>query len=154
MLSTERMSSMSKDQQLLPISILDELDPHSVGHDLLRYISLPQLLGQEAETLLYYMGKNLARTLDIKTLEDIYYIYDKLGWGRLELIKERRRSLTFSLMADTVVRRLKAPFHTDFRLEAGFLAEAIQIIYGSECECTEKVHKKIHQIQFKVVYTS
>lgn len=154
MFTLERMSSMLKEQQLLPLTVLDELDHQSVGYDVLRYISLPQLLGQETHTILYYMGKNLARTLDIQTVEDIYFIFDKLGWGRLELIKERRKSLTFTLMADAVVHRLKAPFQTEFRFEAGFLAEAIHTIYGTECECSEEINHKIHQIQFKVIYIS
>jgi len=143
---------MVKKQQLLPVSLLTDLDSQTVGYDVLRYISLPQLLGQETDTLLYYMGRNLARAFDIKTLEDVYFMFDKLGWGRLEPMKERKNSIVFSLMADAVVKRLKAPFPTEFRLEAGFLAEAMQLIHNCECECTESVQRNVHQIQFKVVY--
>lgn len=144
---------MSEKQNLLSTSLLDELSTSGAGYDVLRYISLPELLGSEANTLLYFMGKNLARRLISHTLEDIYHIYDRLGWGRLELVKEQKKSLTFHLMADSVVHRLKAPINAEFRLEAGFLAESIQVVKGKPCECVEEINRKIHQIQFKVIYT-
>lgn len=144
---------MSKENAAISISRLDELHTNGAGYDVLRYVGLPDLFGKEANTLLYFMGKNLARKIDINSLEDIYYTYEKLGWGRLELVKEKRSSLTFNLMADAIVHRLKGPFETEFRLEAGFLAKSIQKIKDTECECTEEINHKIHQVQFKVFYT-
>ncbi|WP_373892996.1 YslB family protein [Virgibacillus sp. CBA3643] len=145
---------MAQKQDSLSVSQLDELHTAGAGYDVLRYIGLPEVLGTQSNTLLYFMGRNLARKLDIKALEDIYYIFDKLGWGNLELIKEKRKELVFHLMADAVVQRLNASFHTEFRLEAGFLAEAIQMINEKECECVEAVNHKIHQIEFTVIYTT
>lgn len=136
------------------ISLLSQLHTSGAGYDVLRYICLPKLLGTEANTILYFMGKELARSFNIQTINDIYEVSDKLGWGKMELIKERRNSITFTLMADAVFHRLKAPLKLDFRLEAGFVAESIRMIKGVECECTEKINHKIYQIQFKVVYTN
>ncbi|MBY7143223.1 YslB family protein [Virgibacillus sp. NKC19-3] len=144
---------MAQKKESLSVSQLDELHTAGAGYDVLRYISLPEILGKESNTLLYFMGRNLARKLDIKAIEDIYYIFDKLGWGNLELIKEKRKELVFHLMADAVVQRLNASFETEFRLEAGFLAEAIQMINERECECVEAINHKIHQIEFTVIYT-
>jgi len=144
---------MAKKQEPISLSLLDELHTSGAGYDVLRYISLPELLGSESNTLLYFMGRNLARKLDIKAIEDISYIYEKLGWGKIELVKEKRKELIFHLMADAVVQRLKSSLDAEFRLESGFLAEAIQIIKGTECECTEEINHKIHQIEFRVVYT-
>lgn len=144
---------MVQKQESLSVSQLDELHTTGAGYDVLRYISLPEVLGTQTNTLLYFMGRNLARKLDIKALEDIYYIFDKIGWGNLELIKEKRKELVFHLMADAVVQRLNASFDTEFRLESGFLAEAIQMINERECECVEAVNHKIHQIEFTVIYT-
>lgn len=143
---------MSKKQDL-SISLLNELQTSGAGYDVLRYISLPHLLGPEADTIFYFMGKDLARSLNIKSADELYYAADKLGWGRLELVKENKRSLTFNLMADAVFLRLQASFDVDFRLEAGFIAEAVRMINGIECECTEKINAKIHQVEFKVYYT-
>ncbi|ASN05063.1 YslB family protein [Virgibacillus necropolis] len=145
---------MSKNQQVYSTSLLEELHTAGAGYDVLRYISLPELLGRESDTLLYFMGRNLARKLTFDTIEDIYYIFEKLGWGKLELIKNKRKELTFSLMSDSVVNRLKASFEADFRLEAGFLAEAIQQLKETEAECTEEINKKIMQVNFSVLVTS
>lgn len=145
---------MSKKQKSLSISQLDNIHTAGAGYDILRYVSLPDILGTESKTLLYFAGKNLVRKLDITTMEDIYQAFEKLGWGRLELIKERKKELVFHLMADSVVQRLKAPFDIDFRLEAGFLAEAMQQLKDIECECTEEINYKIHQVEFSVLYTT
>ncbi|HLS20290.1 MAG TPA: DUF2507 domain-containing protein [Bacillota bacterium] len=144
---------MTKKQQLIPLTALNKLDSQTVGHDILRYVSLPKLLGQEAETILYYMGKNLARSFDINSLDDVHFIFEKLGWGYLELVKQRKNSLTFSLMADALARRLQLDLAKEFRFEAGFLAEAIHLVHQTTCECVEKVNKNIHQVQFKVIFT-
>ncbi|RDW21634.1 DUF2507 domain-containing protein [Oceanobacillus chungangensis] len=145
---------MSKKMEQFSTSQLEQLHTEGAGYDVLRYISLPELLGPEAQTLLYFMGRNLARKFTISNLEDLITIYDKLGWGKLELVKEKKKELLFHLMSDSVVLRLQAPFTVEFRMEAGFLAEAIQIIYGIECECVEEINKRIHQVEFKIVYTA
>ncbi|MEC5422003.1 YslB family protein [Virgibacillus sp. C22-A2] len=144
---------MSKKISLLSVSQLDKLHTAGAGYDILRYLCLPELLGRESNTLLYFMGRNLARKFDIKSMEDVFILFEKLGWGRLELIKEKRKETIFYLMADAVVHRLEAPIDADFRLEAGFLAEAVQIVEGIECECMEEINYKIHQIEFSVLFT-
>lgn len=142
-----------KEERLITLSALNDLDTETVGHDVLRYISLPNLLGAESQTLLYYMGKNLARSFEFNSLDDVYFIFEKLGWGFLEPTKEKRNELLFSLMSDSVARRLHSNLAKEFRLEAGFLAETVQIIYERDCECVEKIKKNIHQVQFKVIFT-
>ncbi|MFZ3576369.1 YslB family protein [Virgibacillus sp. DJP39] len=145
---------MIKNEQTYSASELEELYTSGAGYDVLRYISLPELLGHESSTLLYFMGRNLARKLSFETIEDLSSLFDKLGWGKLELIKDKRKELTFSLMSDAVVNRLNASFDTDFRLEAGFLAEAIQQLKETEAECTEEINRKIMQVEFSVLITN
>ncbi|WP_067727244.1 YslB family protein [Oceanobacillus damuensis] len=144
---------MSKKHQTLDLSDLEELNTTGAGYDILRYVTLPEMMGEEKDTLLYFMGKNLARKFDFNTVEDIYYLFDKLGWGRLELVKRKRKELIFHLLSDSVVLRLKAPFETEFRMEAGFLSEALQSVEGIECECLEEINQRINQIEFSVVFT-
>ncbi|MBP2077403.1 YslB family protein [Oceanobacillus polygoni] len=145
---------MSKKHQPLNLSHLEELHTPGAGYDILRYVSLPDLLGQETEPILYFMGRNLARKFEITTLDDVVYLFEKLGWGTLDLIKQDKKMFVFHLLSDSVVLRLNAPFHVDFRLEAGFLAEAIQQVEGIECECVEETNKRIHQIEFSVFITN
>lgn len=137
----------------LPISNLDELYTAGAGFDILRYVALPEFLGEEAPTLLYFMGRNLARKFEINTIEDVYYIFEKLGVGKLELVKEKKREKIFHLLADSVFLRLKSSVQADFRLEAGFLAEAMEAVDGVECECVEDINHRIHQVQFSVINT-
>ncbi|WP_174613975.1 YslB family protein [Virgibacillus ihumii] len=140
-------------KEALPVSVLDELHTSGAGYDIIRYLGLPELLGSEAPTLLYFMGKNIARKMDIKSVSDIVYAFEKIGWGKLDLVKEKKRELTFHLMSDSIVYKLNAPFETDFRLESGFLAESIELIKEKTCECKEEINKKIHMIEFTVVFT-
>ncbi|SRR5690625_405912 len=148
----ERMTAMGKKQDRLSTSLLKQLHTSGAGYDILRYVSLPNLLGNEADTILYFMGKDLARRFNITSFEDIYDIADKMGWGRLELVKEKKNSVTFCLMADAVVYRLKAPVEVEFRLECGFISEAVQMVKDINCECSEKINYRIHQVEFTVVY--
>lgn len=143
---------MQKNQQKLPVDLLGKLQSSGAGYDLIRYISLPDLFGAESEALLYFMGKSLARKFDIQTMGDVIYFFEKMGWGRLELFKEKNKQLEFHLLADSVVQRLAMPIEAEFRLEAGFLAEAITILKGIDCECTEEIRRKIHQVEFTVMY--
>lgn len=144
---------MADHDKSFPISLLDHLHTEGSGYDVLRYIGLPELFGEESDTLLYFLGRRIARKLELDTIEDIVHAFKALGWGQLELIKDKNNYMLFYLKSDAVVLRLKASFETEFRLESGFLAEAIQNLRGKSCECTESIHRRIHQIEFKVHYT-
>jgi len=141
------------DEKLIPLAHFEELPEFTVGHDVLRYISMPNFLGNEKDSILYFIGRNLARQIEINTLDDLYYLFNKFRWGNLEMVKDRRRTLTFHLMSDDVAQRILSPFDVDFRLESGFLAEAIEKITNRPCESTETVHERLYRVQFKVTFT-
>lgn len=148
-----RNFTMDSSLESLSNNILDELFTEGAGYDILRYVSLPELLGEDAHTMLYFIGKNLARKFTFESIEDIIKAFYKLGWGHLDLVKERPKSYTFHLMSDAIVYRLKAPFKTEFRMESGFLAAAMQQLERTECECIEKIKNRIHQVELKVILT-
>lgn len=137
-----------------PPSLLEDLHSSGSGYDVLRYIGLPELFGGETNTLLYFMGRKLARHFTFKELDDIYNAYERLGWGRLELVKEKRKELVFSLMDDSIARKLTSPLPVDFRLEAGFLAEAVHMAFDKSAECVDDINFKIHTVRLTVLYTS
>src|SRR5699024_9775118 len=149
----ERMSSMAKRQKDVSVAMLDDLHTSGAGYDILRYISLPGILGTEASTLLYFMGKDLARKLKPESLHDVYYTFEKLCWGRLDYVKEKRKAFLFTLMPDAVMSRLIAPINHEFRVVAGFIVESIQMIKEQPCECKEEINNKIHQVVFTVFVT-
>ena len=78
------------EQKTVTISELESFSEQSVGQDILRYVGLPAILGHEKDTLLYFLGRNLARIIEYQSIEDIIYIFHKLKWGKLELVKEKR----------------------------------------------------------------
>ncbi|WP_267902142.1 DUF2507 domain-containing protein [Lentibacillus cibarius] len=86
-------------------------------------------------------------------ISNIKFAFKQLGWGYLDLVKEKKNELTFQLMADAVVYRLNAPIETEFRLEAGFLSESVSLVKQRPCECKEKIQNKIHQIEFSAIFT-
>src|SRR5699024_1681978 len=149
------MSLLTEDnQQPDAIDLVDNLHTIGAGYDILRYLALPELFGDERDTLLYFTGRKLARHFAMETLNDLYEAFEKLGWGKLEMTKEKRKELTFSLMSDSVVQRLEAPFPIEFRLESGFIAEAIEMIFDVGAGCIEDIHENIRQVEFTVVYTA
>lgn len=133
--------------------MLDEFDSETVGQDVLRYVSLPNILGHEKETLLYFIGRTLAREIEMNSLDDLIYLFQKFRWGNLELIKDKKDQMLFHLMADEVVKRLQSQFETEFRMEAGFIAEAVQRLTGRPTECTESINERLYRIQFKLFFT-
>ncbi|MDY0405417.1 YslB family protein [Virgibacillus sp. 179-BFC.A HS] len=133
--------------------MLDQLQSPGAGYDILRYIGLPELLGNEKDALLYFMGKKLARKFSISSLDDLVTFFAAMGWGSLELVKEKRKEVIFYLLADAVVQRIDAKIPTEFQLESGFLAEALELIYEKVCECSYEVNNKIHQVEFHVYFT-
>jgi len=141
------------DEQLISLSSLDKLPESTLGHDVLRYVTLPHVLGDEKDVILYFIGRNLSRKLHIEVLDDIIYVFRKFKWVQLELIKEKKKQLLFHLMSDEIVSRLQSPFETDFRLEAGFIAESITKITERPAECIETVNERLYRIEFKVVFT-
>src|SRR5699024_5047920 len=117
---------MLKKLEPFSLSMLENLHTPGAGYDILRYISLPDLLGKESSTILYFMGKNIARKFEFETLEDIYYFFQQIGYVNLELNKERRKELIFHLLSDSVVDRKQAPYQADIKIEVDFLSESIQ----------------------------
>lgn len=153
MIRDERMTNLAKKEKQYPISAFDQLHTVGAGYDILRYVSLPKLLGKESHTIMYFMGKSLAETLEINSMSDIIAFFKQFGWGTLELVKEKKKSFTFHLLDDAIVQKLRSPLEIDFRYEAGFLAEACAQVFDIECECTEKIHEKVYQVEFTIIFT-
>ena|SRR5690625_441751 len=140
------------ESKLISLSTLDDFPTDTIGQDILRYIGLPEVLGPEKDTLLYFMGKSIARKFNFEKMEDIIYFFYKLRWGNLELIKEKKSTLNFHLMSDDVVHRIKSSLETDFRLEAGVIAETIFQVTGRPCECVETTNERLLRVEFTVHY--
>lgn len=87
---------MSNNNTVFPISQLTDLQSSGAGYDILRYLGLPEILGTESNTLLYFLGRNLARKFEFNSMEDIAHLFEQLGWGYLEIVKEKKKQLFFN----------------------------------------------------------
>ena len=120
------------------------------GYDLIREDVLTEILGQDRPEIMYWAGKRLARKYPLFTLEEIYKFFRDAGWGNLQLTKDGRRTMAFSLAGDVIQHRLQTRTGSSFRLEAGFLAEQIQQQKKVLAECSEEIDKKKSTIHFLI----
>ncbi|SFM07202.1 Protein of unknown function [Gracilibacillus orientalis] len=122
-------------------TVLANLQTTSSGYDLIRYVGLPDMLGQESDLILYVMGKNLARQAECATTEEVKEFFQHVGWGELWLTQEKRRGFIYELGGNLIKARLQTLKEIDFQLEAGFLAETMYHISNKSCECVAEVNK-------------
>ncbi|WP_066194552.1 MULTISPECIES: DUF2507 domain-containing protein [Gracilibacillus] len=131
-------------------TILANLQTTSSGYDLIRYIGLPDMLGQEKDLILYIMGKNLARKAQCGSKEEIQEFFVDAGWGDLHLLQEKRRGFIYELSGEIIEARQQTLGQIDYVLEAGFLAEAMVQIMDESYECI--VEEKKQQILLNVLH--
>lgn len=129
----------------------NDIPSPTMGHDVLRTKVLPDLLGKEADSVLYFMGRNLAKAYPCANMEEIGTFFGAMGWDQLTITKEKKHEFEFSLKGELTSKRItyKSPYL--YKMEAGFLAEQITLIKGQHAECayTTNTRKKI--ITFQVV---
>ncbi|TSB47993.1 YslB family protein [Alkalicoccobacillus porphyridii] len=92
------------------------------GYHLIRNDVLSELLGAEKESLLYWLGKSVARTHPVESVEELSLFFDKAHWGALELIKEKPYERTFELTGSWMDKHDQRSYY----LEAGFIAQQIE----------------------------
>ncbi|KJE28331.1 YslB family protein [Geobacillus thermoleovorans] len=96
------------------------------GAELLRHSLLPDLLGKDAASLLYWAGKQLARRYPLETLDDVALFFERAGWGELSTGEERNDELYIELSGPIIAARFSLYGSCSFQLEAGFLAQQIE----------------------------
>lgn len=117
---------------------------------LIRDHLLTNLLGNEADEILYWGGKELARQFPLTAEEDIIDAFAHCGFGILSFIKEDKNSTTYSLSGDLVATRLLNE-EVSFQLEAGFLAEQLSRTQKRPIEAQAAI-TKAKEVFFNVQY--
>jgi predicted hydrocarbon binding protein len=118
------------------------------GYELLRSDLLPELLGKEERNILYWAGRHLARKYPLHTLEEVQAFFIEAGWGNLEMVEASKSEMMFSLQSSLIEQRIQNFSHTSFSLEAGFLAEQIQLQKKCITEALENIKRS--RISIKV----
>lgn len=112
------------------------------GYELIRGHVLKNVLGKEAQQLLYWMGKQIAREYPLETLDTVYDFFQKAGWGNLTLEKQKSDELQFRLDGPFVEARLHHSDETEYRLETGFLARQFEFQNKCITEAFEEIKWK------------
>lgn len=129
---------------------LSELFIPAYGYELIRETLLRDLLGKDYCSILYWGGKNLARKIPLKSLDDIIVFFEKSGWGNLTVIKEGKGEMVFRIESDWITNRFNRKEDCSFQLEAGFLAEQMFHIFDHQAEAMEDQKKKTNQVLITV----
>ncbi|WP_420490608.1 YslB family protein [Neobacillus drentensis] len=132
---------------------IDTDEPRTIsifGYELIREVLLPEILGKDTPEILYWAGKRLARKYPLTDIEQIIDFFAKASWGHLELKKENKTELQFELSSPLIVSRVKSKAEHFFQLEAGFLAQQIELQKEANAETFEHPVKKSNKVVFTV----
>lgn len=119
------------------------------GYDLIRNDILRTILGKEHDTILYWVGKSLARQhpIEVQQLDDLSQFFLNANWGTLSLLKETKRKKLLELSGDWMGKNDKRCY----QLEAGFLAQQYENTFNvfSVATYERKKEKVIFTIEFE-----
>lgn len=146
-IATKGARSMKKIEQLQ--TMYETTGLHS-GYDLLRYMALPDLLGKDQDTVLYILGKNMSRALEMTTIEDLIDAFKLIGLGDLVHVKEKRSEDLFTLTSPLIQARKNAAINQTYHFESGLISGAMETVHGFQCEAEETVKAKKALVEFTV----
>ncbi|MDA7027142.1 YslB family protein [Bacillus sp. CLL-7-23] len=129
---------------------LKELEVSAYAYELIREIVLPDMLGQDHTDMMYWAGKHLARKFPLESWNDIPAFFHDAGWGTLTMVYSKKQELEFELEGPLVSNRLKFQKEPCFQLEAGFIAEQIQLMNEHIAESYEQVKKRAEKVVLTV----
>lgn len=129
---------------------VEEYSIPDFGYILIRDILLPNILGKETNSILYWAGKDLARKFPLNNLEEVIDFFSKAGWGTLSLIDQKKSELKFELTSEVASKRLKEMDNCSFQIEAGFLAQQIELQKKAITEAFEHPKKRSGKVIFTV----
>lgn len=121
------------------------------GYELMRNELIPELLGEETSSILYWSGRKIARQYPVDSEEQLAVFFEQAGWGKLVLAEKRKNKITFDCQSAIIESRIKDhPGSAVFTMEAGFIAEQMQQILGFVAEAYTEIHTGRNK---KVVFT-
>ncbi|MFY4774669.1 YslB family protein [Metabacillus sp. RGM 3146] len=141
------MKKNSKDTHL---EAFKEYSVPAFGYEMFREVLVPEILGHEYQSMLYWAGKKLARKFPIETVEGISDFFLSAGFGTLTLIHKNRNEMEFELEGELIALRLQEMKEPCFQLEAGFIAQQLEQMNEQVTESYEQVKKRGNKIVFTV----
>ena len=117
------------------------------GYELIRDHVLSTILGKHEDDILYWSGKELARSFQMFSMEEVSSFFEEAGWGVLTLDSLSKDEAFYTLTGEPDALQIDKRC---FRLEAGFLAQQQQKLGGFLTECYEEKFIKKNIIHFHI----
>lgn len=124
---------------------------NSFALSLLRDGLLKNLLQEDYPHILYWAGKEIARQFPTDTLSTVKDFFANAAFGDLEIKSQNSKNQRWELNGDLVRQRLALNKNADFSLEAGFLAQQLEVQTGAIAEANFKYLKKNEGVSFEVI---
>ena len=141
---------MNKQLEIAQLEELKDRQISAFGLELLREVLLPDLLGRDLPQILYWAGKGLARKYPVNSIEELFEFFKIAGWGNLTLLHSKKNEMEFELSGEFISLRFKNTTEPTFQLEAGFLAEQLQMMNNYITETYEQEKKRTNKVIFTV----
>ncbi|MFZ7945606.1 MULTISPECIES: YslB family protein [Bacillaceae] len=131
----------------------NDTEPRTIpifGYELIREYLLPEILGKDTPEILYWAGKRLARKFPLADFDQVIEFFANASWGQLQLKTETKHAIEVELASPLIVSRVKSKAEHFFQLEAGFLAQQIELQKEVITEAFEHPVKKANKVQFTI----
>lgn len=132
----EKMSILKKEQPSI-----DSLQVPASSLEILRNTIFNELLQEDTDEMMYWLGRSLARQYPLKNLDEVSAFFIDAGFGILEFQKESKKNMEFHLSSKVISYRFAMKEHPSYKLEAGFIAAQMESWTGVSTECYEELVK-------------
>jgi predicted hydrocarbon binding protein len=132
------------------LSQFENLHTTGLAYELLREVLLPDLLGKEISSILYWSGKSIARKYPLSSDEEIIQFFMDVGWGGLSIKEKKSNVIELELSGEFITARNQSRKETSYHLEAGFLAQQFEFMKGTVTEAYVENQKKKNTVYFTV----
>lgn len=116
----------------------------------IREILLCDIFGKDKKEILYYYGKDLANNFTFKSIDEITILFKKLGLGELILCKVKKNAYFFEASGEIINQRIAFNSKSEFALETGFIAKAINLTTSLTAEGQYKINEKNKLVEFLI----
>ncbi|MDF2945501.1 MAG: hypothetical protein K0S51_180 [Bacillales bacterium] len=130
--------------------LIYEVKTTGFSYELLREEVIQSLLGKDTDEILYWTGKNLARKYNLENFDSIITFFQHSGFGKLAIIKDKKDHLDLKLTSPLIEQRFNDNRNISYYLEAGFLAQSIELQKKCITETTIDLNKREKSVRLTV----
>lgn len=141
---------MKKTKEQIDTAQLRDMQVPAFAYELLREVLIPDILGSESASMMYWAGKSLARKYPADSIDELIAFFSLAGFGNLSLVHKKKDEMEFQLQSELIQARFKTMKEPSFQLEAGFIAQQVQRMNKQITETYEHVKKRADKVHFTV----